>query len=72
MQDIAQIFCLTVRGPATFGYSNASDHQFNYTFNNLLRTIQVFIDKLVLKRFVMDVFSHCTRWNPLSNDQSCN
>jgi len=42
-----------------FGYSDAPDHlQFQYTFDNLAKTMQEFIDKLQLKRFAIYVFDY--------------
>ena len=42
-----------------FGYSDAPDHeQFNYTFDNLANTMQLFIDQLGMKRFAVYVFDY--------------
>ena len=42
-----------------FGYSDAPDHQqFQYTFDNLAKTMQAFIDELGLKRFALYVFDY--------------
>jgi pimeloyl-ACP methyl ester carboxylesterase len=42
-----------------FGYTDAPDRsQFNYTFDNLAKTMQAFIDKLELKRFAIYVFDY--------------
>jgi len=42
-----------------YGYSDAPDHtQFTYTFDNLARTMQAFIDSLGLKRFALYVFDY--------------
>lgn len=42
-----------------FGYSEAPDHtQFEYTFDNLAKTMQAFIDALALKRFALYVFDY--------------
>jgi pimeloyl-ACP methyl ester carboxylesterase len=42
-----------------FGYSDAPDHKtFAYTFDNLARIMQAFIDRLDLKRFVIYVFDY--------------
>ncbi|WP_083598109.1 MULTISPECIES: alpha/beta fold hydrolase [unclassified Flavobacterium] len=42
-----------------FGYSDAPDHtQFAYTFDNLAKTMQGFIDQLGLKRFAIYVFDY--------------
>ncbi|UEG51883.1 alpha/beta hydrolase [Mucilaginibacter daejeonensis] len=42
-----------------FGYSDAPDHKaFTYTFDNLTKTIQGFIDELKLKRFAVYVFDY--------------
>lgn len=42
-----------------FGYSDAPDHeQFQYTFDNLAKTMQAFIDQLGLKRFALYVFDY--------------
>ena len=42
-----------------FGFSDAPDHQtFSYTFDNLAGTMQLFIDKLGMKRFAIYVFDY--------------
>jgi pimeloyl-ACP methyl ester carboxylesterase len=42
-----------------YGYSDAPDHtQFAYTFDNLAKTMQSFIDGLGLKRFALYVFDY--------------
>jgi pimeloyl-ACP methyl ester carboxylesterase len=42
-----------------FGFSDAKSHdQFEYTFDNLAKTMQSFIDNLGLKQFVMYVFDY--------------
>ena len=42
-----------------FGFSDAPDHtQFDYTFDNLAKTMQGFIDQLGLKRFAIYVFDY--------------
>ena len=42
-----------------FGYSDAPDREkFKYTFDNLTKTIQSFVDKLGLKRFAIYVFDY--------------
>ena len=42
-----------------FGFSDAPDHlKFEYTFDNLVNTMQGFIDKLGLKRFALYVFDY--------------
>jgi pimeloyl-ACP methyl ester carboxylesterase len=42
-----------------FGYSDApSQDQFEYTFENLTKTMQSFIDELALKRFAVYVFDY--------------
>ena len=42
-----------------FGYSDAPDHtQFKYTFDNLVNTMQAFIDELGLKRFAIYIFDY--------------
>lgn len=42
-----------------FGFSDAPDHQrFSYTFDNLAKTMQGFIDQLKMKRFAIYVFDY--------------
>lgn len=42
-----------------FGYSDAPDHaNFSYTFDNLAKTMQAFIDALSLNRFAVYVFDY--------------
>ena len=42
-----------------FGYTDAPDReQYNYTFDNLAKTMQAFIDQLRLKRFTIYVFDY--------------
>jgi pimeloyl-ACP methyl ester carboxylesterase len=42
-----------------FGYSDAPGHEhFDYTFDNLYKTMQAFIEKLELKRFALYVFDY--------------
>lgn len=42
-----------------FGYSDAPDHkQFSYTFDNLSKTIQTFVDQLKMKRFAIYIFDY--------------
>jgi pimeloyl-ACP methyl ester carboxylesterase len=42
-----------------FGYSDAPDREkFKYTFDNLTKTMQSFVDKLGLKRFAIYVFDY--------------
>ncbi|QNK63624.1 alpha/beta hydrolase [Pedobacter sp. PAMC26386] len=42
-----------------FGYSDAPDHNhFQYTFDNLYKTMQSFVDELALKRFAVYVFDY--------------
>lgn len=42
-----------------FGYSDAKSHdQFEYTFDNMAKTMQSFIDKMELKRFALYVFDY--------------
>lgn len=42
-----------------FGFSDAPDHdKFTYTFDNLTKTMQGFIDQLTLKRFAIYVFDY--------------
>jgi pimeloyl-ACP methyl ester carboxylesterase len=42
-----------------YGYSDAPDHtQFAYTFDNMAKTMQSFIDELGLKRFALYVFDY--------------
>lgn len=42
-----------------FGFSDAPDHdKFTYTFDNLTKTMQGFIDRLALKRFAIYVFDY--------------
>lgn len=42
-----------------FGFSDAPDHlTFEYTFDNLAKTMQGFIDELALKRFALYVFDY--------------
>jgi pimeloyl-ACP methyl ester carboxylesterase len=42
-----------------FGYSDAPDHtQFSYTFDNLAKTVQAFVDKLEMKRFAVYIFDY--------------
>ena len=42
-----------------FGYSDKPDHKdFDYTFDNLAKQIQVFVDELGLKRFAVYVFDY--------------
>lgn len=42
-----------------FGYSDSPDRsQFSYTFDNLARVLQAFIDELKLKRFAVYVFDY--------------
>jgi len=42
-----------------FGYSDAPDREhFQYTFDNLTKTIQAFVDELRLKRFAIYVFDY--------------
>lgn len=42
-----------------FGFSDAPDHdKFTYTFDNLTKTMQAFIDQIALKRFAIYVFDY--------------
>jgi len=42
-----------------FGFSDAPDHtKFDYTFDNLAKTMQGFIDQLEIKRFALYVFDY--------------
>ena len=42
-----------------FGFSDSPEHQqFDYTFDNLAKTVQGFIDKLGLKRFAVYIFDY--------------